>query len=57
MILFKNDITYPTGALQLSTEQDTGVKAVVHAMHDIFFEENPKAVLLIDAENAFDFIS
>ena len=57
MILFKNDITYPTGALQLSTEQDAGVKAVVHAMHDIFFEENPKAVLLIDAENAFDFIN
>ena len=57
MMLFKNDITYATGALQLSTEQDAGVKAVVHAIHDIFFKENPKAVLLIDAENAFDFIN
>ena len=36
MMLFKNDITHATGALQLSAGQDAGSEAV-HAMHDIFF--------------------
>ena len=49
MMLFKNDITHATGALQLSARQDAGV-AIVQAMHNIFSEENTEAVLLIDAE-------
>ena len=32
MMLFKNDITFATGALQLRTGQDAGVEAVLHAM-------------------------
>ena len=57
MMLFDNDITHTTGALQLSAGQDAGVEAVVHTMHDIFSEENTEAVLLIDAENAFNSIN
>ena len=57
MMLFKNDITHVVGALQLSAGQDTGVEAVVHAMHGIFAKENTEAVLLIDAENGFNSIS
>ena len=57
MMLFDNAITHTAGALQLSAGQDAGVEAVVHAIHDIFSEENTDTVLLIDAENAFDFIS
>ena len=53
MMLFKNDMTYAAGALQLRAGQDAFVKAVVHAMSDIFCKENNKTVLLIDAENAF----
>ena len=54
IMLFKNDITHAAGALQLSPGQDAEVEAVVHAMHDIFSEENTEAVLLIDAKNAFN---
>ena len=57
MMLFKNDITYAAGALQLSAGQDAEVEAVVHAMPDSFSEENTQAVLLIDAENAFNSIN
>ena len=57
MMLFKNDITYAAGALQLSAGQDAEVEAVVHAMPDSFSEENTEAVLLIDAENAFNSIN
>ena len=41
---------YAVGALQLSAGQE----AVVHAMHNIFSEENTEAVLLNDGENAFN---
>ena len=37
MMLFKNDITYAPGALQLSAGQDAGVEDVVHTMHNFFF--------------------
>ena len=57
MMLLKNDITHAAGSLQLSAGEDAGVEAVVHAMHDIFSDENIKAVLLIDAENAFNSIN
>ena len=57
VMLFKNDLTHAAGALQLSAGQDAGVEAIVHAMHDIFSEENTEAVLLIDAENAFNSIN
>ena len=57
MMLFKNDITHAAGALQLNAGQDAGDEAVVHAMHDIFSEENTEDVLLIDAENGFNSIN
>ena len=57
MMLFKNDITHATGALQLSAGQDAGAEAAVHSLHDIFSEENTEAVLLVDAGNAFNSIN
>ena len=57
MMFFKNDITHIVGALHLSTGQDAGVEAVVHAMHEIFPEENIEAILLVGAENAFNSIN
>ena len=46
VILFKNDVTHGAGALQLSTGQDVGVEAVVHAMDHVFYEKNTETVLL-----------
>ena len=56
MMLLKNVKPYVTGALQLTAGQDAGVEAVVHTMHQIFSGQNTKAILLIDAENAFNLI-
>ena len=56
-MLFKNDIAHARGTLQLSVGQDAGVEADVHAMHEIFFKESTEAVLLMDAENAFNSIN
>ena len=37
--------------------QDAGAEAAIHAMHDIYSTEESEAVLLIDAENAFNSIN
>ena len=46
-----------TGLLQLSAGQEAGAEAAIHAMWDIFANEDTEAVLLIAAENAFNFIN
>ena len=57
MMTFKKDITYAAGPLQLSTGQEAGTEAATHAVQDIFANEDTEAVLLIDAENAFNSIN
>ena len=57
MMTFKKDITDASGPLQLSAGQEAGAEAAIHAMQDIFANEDTEAVLLIDAENAFNSIS
>ena len=57
MMLFTKDITDATGLLQLSAGQEAGAEAAIHAMWDIFANEDTEAVLLIAAENAFNFIN
>ena len=54
-MIFKKDITDAGGPLQLSAGQEAG--AAIHAMLDIFANENAEAVLLIDTENAFNSIN
>ena len=53
MLIFKKNITDAAGPLQLSAGQEAGAEAVIHAMQDIFANEDTEAVLLIDAQNAF----
>ena len=53
-MLFTKDITDAAGLLQLSAGQEAGVEAVIHTVWDIFANEDTEAVLLIDAENAFN---
>ena len=57
MMLCKTDVTKAAGSLQVSAGQEAGAEAAVHAMRDIFSDINTDAVLLIDAENAFNSLS
>ena len=57
MMIFKKDITDAAGPLQLSAGQEAGAEAAIHAIRDIFANEDTEAVLLIDTENAFNFIN
>ena len=57
MMIFKKDITDAAGPLQLSAGQEAGDEAAIHAIQDIFANEDTEAVLSIDAENAFNSIN
>ena len=57
MMLWKKDFTKAAGSLQLSAGQDVGAKAAIHARSKIFADVDMNAVLLIDAENAFNSIN
>ena len=57
MRISKNDVMRSVGPLQLCAGQDAGAEAAIHAMHDIFKNNESEAVLLIDTENAFNSIN
>ena len=57
MMTIKKDITDAVGPLQLSAGQEAGAEAAIHAMRDIFANQDTEAVFLIDAENTFNFIN
>jgi hypothetical protein len=48
------DIQIAGGALQVSTGLKGGAEAAIHAMKNIFDTETTEAVILVDAENAFN---
>ncbi|EDO37442.1 predicted protein [Nematostella vectensis] len=50
----KRDIIEASGALQVCAGLKSGAKAAIHAMRDIFDDDDTDAVLLIDASNAFN---
>ena len=43
--------------LQVCASQEAGSEAAVHAMHEIFKEQDTEVVLLIDATNAFNTVN
>ena len=57
MILLKKDVRQAAGSLQLCGGQITGSEAAIHAMHDVFNDDNTGGILLMDAENAFNSIN
>ena len=57
MSIVKDDVTKACGNLQLRGGKDAGCKAAIHSMHDIFGTNKTEAVLLADAENAFNSIN
>ena len=52
--VIKEDITTAAGPLQTCSGLKAGIEAAIHAMHDKFEEDSTEAILLVDAENAFN---
>ena len=50
MRIVKSDVMKTAGSLQVCAGQESGAEAAIHAMHDIFNDEETEAILLIDAE-------
>ena len=52
--VLKNDIQEVAGPLQVATGLESGAEAAIHAMRQIFEHEDCEAVILVDADNAFN---
>ena len=57
MQIVKKDVTRAAGCLQLCAGQEARSEAAIHAMSDIYENNDTEAVLLVDAENAFNSIN
>ena len=51
------DIQQTARSLQVCVGQDPGPEDAIHAMYDLSQQDETEAVLLVDAENAFNFIN
>ena len=51
------DVEEAAGPLQVSAGQEGGCEAAIHAMRNIFGSPDTKAVLVVDATNAFNSIN
>ncbi len=54
LLIVRDDVRQAAGSMQLCAGQVSGVEAAVHAIKDIFQKEETEAVLLVDADNAFN---
>ena len=54
MMISKQDVMKAAGSLQVCAGLEAGAEAAIHAVHDIFTDHTTEALLLIDAENAFN---
>ena len=57
MQIVKKDVTRAAGCLQLCAGQEAGSEAAIHAMSDMYENNDTEAVLLVDAENPFNSIN
>jgi len=57
LYIIGNDIQLAAGAVQTCAGQNTGAEAAAHAMKSLFEKEGTEAVLLVDADNAFNRIN
>ena len=53
----KEDIIRSVGNLQVCAGHESGCEATIHAISQIFNEEDSEAVLLIDASNTFNAVN
>ena len=54
MKIVKKDVIKEAGCLQLCTGQEAGSEAAIHAMQEIFNDNQNEVTLLVDAKNAFN---
>ena len=54
MKIVKYDLQDAVGTIQLCAGQDAGCEAAIHAMEQIFADEDTEAMILVDASNAFN---
>ena len=54
MKVLRTDIKNAAGVTQLCAEQEGGVEAALHAMIQVFEYDDTDAVLLVNAQNAFN---
>ena len=50
----KEDVIQSVGSLQVCAGQDAGCELLIQAMRTIYEDQSAKAVLLVDASNAFN---
>ena len=55
--IIREDILLSVGSLQVCAGHEAGCEAAVHAMRNMFDEQETEAVLLIDAANAFNSVN
>ena len=55
--IVKDDVIKSVGSLQVCAGHEAGSEAAVHAIRQIFTNEESEAVLLIDAQNAFNSVN
>ena len=55
--ILKDDIQEPAGPLQIATGLKTEVKAAIRSMQLIFEDSSNEAVILVDANHAFNSIN
>ena len=54
MRIVKYDLQDSVGSIQLCASQDAGCEAAVHAMDQVFADEDTEAMILVDASNTFN---
>ena len=55
--VINKDVLNTARSQQVCTGQEAGAEATIRAMYGIYNHEHSKAVLLVDAENAFNSIN
>ena len=54
MRVARADITHAVGSIQVCAGQEGGCEAAIHAVNNLFSQDDTEAVLLADASNAFN---
>ena len=57
MDITKKDAQQVAGSLQVGAGQDSGAMTVIHAVCNLFQQDETKEVLLVDTENTFNSIN